>query len=472
MIPHIMKKTGTISLMIDGVMKPIDTAHKNYEEIKTALKAQEWDKIPELVNIVEQIEKALNNSSTESVTIKNGEVLYNGVVIHNSLTDRIVAMVSEGFDVSHMVKFLENLMLNPSFRAVKELYGFLEAGSIPITEKGTFLSYKKITKDWKDIYTGKLDNSIGTTVTMPRNEVDEDSERTCSAGLHVCSYDYLPSFGSCNGNRVVICEINPKDVVSIPTDYNNTKMRCCAYTVIGEVEDYNHENVLASKAVISTDEVNGKLDGTVDNEYLAQKAKDIGKYIESLITENKMGDNFESILGDMNDTYSYQEDIITIDNHLKNNEIKRACKKISKLLLEYKVDMDLFLSHIDDDINIDDPQKSNPIPDNIKAVGKSITQLLNNGNLCATDLNNILRVSVTNNLYDYQTIVGLASDGKYKKVGKEVSRAIFKNIINMTTLNQKVQEYLNFNNPKVCERCGSTLSSTSDECPSCGYFNS
>ena len=33
----------------------------------------------------------------------------------------------------------------------------------------------------------------------------------------------------------MILKINPRDVVSIPTDYNDSKGRCCRYEVIGEV---------------------------------------------------------------------------------------------------------------------------------------------------------------------------------------------------------------------------------------------
>jgi len=197
-IPFIMNGNGTISVMIDGTMKPVDTAHKNYEAIKEALKNKDWDAVPELVNIAKEVETAISNSATANgrVSIKDGEVFYGNTVIQNTLSSRIIDMAKQGFDVGHMVKFLENLMQNPSYRAVNELYDFLEAGAIPITENGTFLTYKKIRNDWTDIYTGKFDNSVGTVVSMPRNMVNEDSSQTCSAGLHVCSYDYLPNFGS------------------------------------------------------------------------------------------------------------------------------------------------------------------------------------------------------------------------------------------------------------------------------------
>jgi hypothetical protein len=68
---------------------------------------------------------------------------------------------------------------------------------------------------------------------MERHEVDDNKDRTCSSGLHFCSKDYLNSFG---GERVVIVKINPRDVVSIPSDYNDTKGRACRYEVVGEID--------------------------------------------------------------------------------------------------------------------------------------------------------------------------------------------------------------------------------------------
>jgi len=253
-IPFIFNGNGTISLMIDGKMKPIDTAHRFYAEIKQAIVEKAWEKIPGLVNIVERVEQAINSGTAAGkVKIVSGEVFYNETRIHNSLTDRIVAMAHDGFDIGFMVKFLENLMQNPSNRAVNELYSFLEAGNIPITDDGKFLAYKKIHKDWKDIYSGTMDNSVGTVVRMPRNMVNEDSSVTCSHGLHVCSYNYLPHFGDSYDSRVVIVSVCPSNVVSVPKDYKDTKMRVCEYTVISEVENYKDENVLSKKSVFASD---------------------------------------------------------------------------------------------------------------------------------------------------------------------------------------------------------------------------
>jgi hypothetical protein len=144
-------------------------------------------------------------------------------------------MLQDGFPVEPLVNFMENLMTNPSKRAVTELYGFLEKNSLPITPDGCFLAYKKVRNDFLDIHSGTMDNSVGKIVEMERNEVDDNKDQTCSTGLHFCSQDYLPHFGNGYDSRVVILKINPADVVSIPSDYNNAKGRACKYEVIGEI---------------------------------------------------------------------------------------------------------------------------------------------------------------------------------------------------------------------------------------------
>jgi hypothetical protein len=141
---------------------------------------------------------------------------------------------------------MENLMANPSYRAVNELYGFLEKNNLPITSDGHFLAYKKVREDYKDCHSGTFDNSVGKVVEMERNQVNDNKEQTCSAGLHFCSEGYLRHFG---GERVMILKINPRDVVSIPTDYNDSKGRCCRYEVIGEVGVNPEDEVEFTSAV-------------------------------------------------------------------------------------------------------------------------------------------------------------------------------------------------------------------------------
>jgi hypothetical protein len=170
--------------------------------------------------------------------------------MNNGLATRMIGMLQDEFPIEPMVNFMENLMTNPSKRAVTELYGFLEKNNLPITPDGHFLAYKKVRNDYLDIHSGTMDNSVGKIVEMERNEVDDNKDQTCSTGLHFCSQEYLPHFGGYE-SRVVIVKINPADVVSIPSDYNNAKGRACRYEVIGEVGSNPKDEVEFDKPVQS-----------------------------------------------------------------------------------------------------------------------------------------------------------------------------------------------------------------------------
>ena len=211
--------------------------HPQYSEIIAALNARNFEIVYALGSpkaaVTEKISKVAARGVT-GVELRSGVVYYNGNPIDNSLTDRIVTMSTEGYDIEPMCKFLANLQNNPSYRAVNELYSFLEKGNLPITEDGYFLAYKKVDGSYKDCHTHTIDNSVGQIVSMPRNKVNENPNETCSSGLHFCSRQYLTSF---SGEHTMILKINPADVVAIPADYNDSKGRCCRYEVIGEVTD-------------------------------------------------------------------------------------------------------------------------------------------------------------------------------------------------------------------------------------------
>lgn len=228
MYPYIIQGSNIV-VVIDNTSHTINSEHPYYENIKHAIKTKDWATVNNLIDVKEVIV----NFSGGNVSVKNSELYWKGTPMHNALSKRIIQMLKDGFEVTPMVNFMHNLMENPSKRAVDELYGFLEANMLPITPDGHFLAYKKVRDDYKDCYTGTIDNSVGQYVSMPRNEVDDDRSRTCSHGLHFCSEGYLKHFG---GNRTMILKINPRDCVSFPEDYNNTKGRCCAYKVIGEMK--------------------------------------------------------------------------------------------------------------------------------------------------------------------------------------------------------------------------------------------
>ena len=210
------------------------STHDTYDKILERIKDKDYDGIENLFDIRQHIK----NTTDGQVEIRDSSLFYKGFELNSYLANKIISMHDQGYPVSNLIRFLENLMENPSRTSVEELYLFLEYGDMPITEDGCFLAYKKVRENYTDIHSGTFNNSIGKVVQVERNTVDNRRYNTCSYGLHFCSKEYLGSFGSSHNNRVVILKINPKDVVSIPSDYNNTKGRCCRYEVIGEWEGY------------------------------------------------------------------------------------------------------------------------------------------------------------------------------------------------------------------------------------------
>lgn len=268
-IPVIKTMKDTVAFYLDK-MYTVDSKHPNYNKIVSALKDDNVNLLKRLVNIPVTIERF----SDGHVKVENGQVFYNGKVIHNTLTKRILSLINEGFGFENMLKFLENIQLNPSHRAVNELYDFLDHFALPITEDGCFLAYKAVRNDYyskragKNIpISGKIErgtsegeyhifNGVGETIELNRNEVDDAREKGCSNGLHCGAINYVKEYGEIshqthreNGNRIVIVKVNPKDAVSVPLECSCEKIRVCKYVVVGEMEDYTE---LLEKAVYTS----------------------------------------------------------------------------------------------------------------------------------------------------------------------------------------------------------------------------
>lgn len=227
MLPYI-KTDNSLTVFINNEVRTIDADYPFWSEVIYALKENNEGEVKRLICLPDVIESYVHGD----LTIVNDEVFYKNHKIKNGLTKRLVRMIKEGFPIDPLLAFLHNLLENPSNRAIQEAYTFLDTNNLPITDDGHFIAYKKINADWTDCHTGKINNSVGTEVSMPRNEVDDNPNNTCSHGLHVCSLAYLDHFG---GARLVAVKVNPQNIVSVPIDYNNSKMRVCAYTVLTEL---------------------------------------------------------------------------------------------------------------------------------------------------------------------------------------------------------------------------------------------
>lgn len=228
----------SLTVFLGGVPTEIDETHSKFSQILEGVDTLTQKEVRELLDTGKQVRRTL--AQFGNITVLDGAVTYKGEVVNSLLAQRMLNMVAEGRDVRPWALFMENLQKNPAKHAVDELYLWLERGSMPITPRGNFLAYKKVRDNYTSYHNNAdgtpFRNDIGTVVSMPRNKVDDNRARTCSTGLHFCSWDYLPSYMG-NQGKVVLVEVNPAHVVSIPSDYNNAKGRAEQYTIVGEIPE-------------------------------------------------------------------------------------------------------------------------------------------------------------------------------------------------------------------------------------------
>lgn len=235
----------------DAFVFPAD--HRNFDKVRRALSDKRpASEIKELTDVLKAVKAGLEAPIASGLVKadRNG-VTYRDRPIDGSVVERIKEHIAEGLDVKPLINFLEKLLQNHRREAVLSLYDFLAVNNIPLTEDGDFITYKKVREDYRDIHSGTFDNSVGMKPRVEPWEVEADRSQTCAKGLHVCSRSYLPHFGG-SGSRVVICKVNPADVVAVPNDYNNAKMRVCGYEVIGEIDSSRVAELLDSYRIVNS----------------------------------------------------------------------------------------------------------------------------------------------------------------------------------------------------------------------------
>lgn len=289
-IAYIITDSGRISAVVKGRSYVVEKDHPNYKDIKKAVNEKNVDVFLSLFSV----EKAIVDFTDGQISVRNGVLFYAGKPVHNSLADRILDTMRQGFEASGLLRFLDNLMQNPSKRAVEELYPFLTRKAhyeaLPVTEDGCFLAYKSVRDDYNDWHSNTVSFKPSTTVSMQRNEVDDNFGLACSQGYHVGSLSYVAEFHP--EGRIIIVKVNPRDVVSVPSDENCTKCRVCSLYVVC---DYEGE---LKKPVYRVDNSNIHLGGRSDNDPIDEdeddgwsfddRDEDDDEYLEDLEEESAL----------------------------------------------------------------------------------------------------------------------------------------------------------------------------------------
>ena len=237
---YIISNNGSVNAFVGGKPYAFNKSHENYDKLLAYLENGNVEHFEASYDIASTVEHYCDGY----VHVDNGELSWQGITMPELFTDRILQMRREGFNIDPMLNFLDNMNDNPSDQAIVELFDFMQNKHLPITDDGHFLAYKAVSPDFKDIYTGNIDNSVGNEVSIERSKVDSNRNKHCSAGLHVGAIDYVKSYGGIDldedndgGNQIVICKVNPADVVSVPSDAKFQKLRTCRYEVVSLFND-------------------------------------------------------------------------------------------------------------------------------------------------------------------------------------------------------------------------------------------
>jgi hypothetical protein len=263
-----------IYVVLDGQLKFMSVEHEKYPDVVELVDEyndtrDKEDRSAILTELKETFSTPLFTRLSQDARFlvdSMGQLYYKGIgePIPGELAQMMQEGLNNGVNTEPYINFWKNLAANPDKAVRSQLFGFLEHNGHPITKNGYFLAYKAVdVKRRYDKETGmpvydRIEYSeetgepleepitqnfvftsmhkgpfggtiqVGKPVRMPRKDCDPNPNVTCSQGLHVGSMEYVGTFG---GPNSVVLEVlvNPRNVVAVPTDYNNTKMRVCEY---------------------------------------------------------------------------------------------------------------------------------------------------------------------------------------------------------------------------------------------------
>lgn len=238
-LKNVIAVNDNITIFVDNDSIVVNRI-KNPEIFEKVLDKVKKNDVKWLEDNIMDIKSQIESKTNGVFSIKNGGVILKGtsITVPEVIVKKLQELEQAKEPILPLLRFWRKLSSNPSENSRKDLYEFMIKNNIPITEDGDIVTEKGVSQksnsypgDLVDDRTKTLDNSIGAYVSMPREKVNADSNQTCSHGLHVAAPDYVRKVYT--KSILVECVVNPRDVVSVPKDYNATKMRVCAYRVAG-----------------------------------------------------------------------------------------------------------------------------------------------------------------------------------------------------------------------------------------------
>lgn len=226
---HLITPQNITIIFNEGNPTIINRSDPRFDKLLTAIRLRNFDLIAVIVDKPSHIKEHTKGK----FLVRDGIVVIDNEELPLELSDKLLEFVDNNLETRALENFWNNLKRNPSDISRADLYRFMRANKMPITPSGCFVAYKKVDKDYYDFYTHKILNAPGKVIKFERENVNPDRQQTCSYGLHVAAYEYANTHYHGGQGVLLEVEVNPKDVVAVPPDYREQKMRVCRYRVLG-----------------------------------------------------------------------------------------------------------------------------------------------------------------------------------------------------------------------------------------------
>ena len=283
----IAASAAVVILDEDGEMRhfDVDSDHGNFDSVLDYLKLYDEyleegdddgaddvaDNVLDLLSDSRRVRKGVRVLESETngrFTFENEQVRYEGERLNESLENHIIRIIHAGEEGSgewkSFAKFVENLFNNSDAYIREQLFEWMKSArqwdeGFTLTDDGCFIAYKGLTSIDGVPYSkfrgvgsverrdengnlvvdeyenSQIPNVVGTSVFMPRSLVTNDPATGCAPGLHVATFSYARTWAE-NGSLLISVKVNPRDVVSVPTECDAQKIRTSRYTILEAVE--------------------------------------------------------------------------------------------------------------------------------------------------------------------------------------------------------------------------------------------
>lgn len=248
---QIMESDGTRLVTYVNNDGQVFTATENNPRLETIIDNLRCGDVEDIERLFD-LDLAVNDtfqSLTERASVVNGRVLFDGDPVDRTIERLILRLYNKGDNAyKSVLAFMEKVYTNLSEHTRENLFTWLAAEDFSIDSDGDIVAYKGLRADGTSIHAGPafvdgkpvnghVPNHPGSVIEISRSDVVANPAIGCAYGLHAGTYEYASGFAQ---GLLVEVRVNPRDVVSVPTDCGAQKMRVSRYRVVRSIESkYN-----------------------------------------------------------------------------------------------------------------------------------------------------------------------------------------------------------------------------------------